>query len=115
MDFKHRILLKTQSALYVVAVGDGVKDIHTDWQFIEQNMFRQIMNMEEGGELDEFLLARFREMTRQLEDSPGLPGKLEKIQDHNAVIKKLFKVDEVLLSCKRVTMLLLYDYNTHSL
>lgn len=111
MDFKYRILLKTGGCtgdgltlpviIYVIAVADGFKDIHVDWQFIEQHMFRRIIALEQrDGSLDDFLLREFEKMTENMEDSPGLPGKLDRIQDHNAIIKRLFKVDDVLLGCK---------------
>lgn len=49
-DYRYRIILKLlatgdaqrggSGSIYVVAVSDTLKDIHTDWHWIEQHLFR---------------------------------------------------------------------------
>jgi hypothetical protein len=42
VDFKFRILFKGNTQLSVVSVGDTFKEVHCDWQWIEQHMFRYL-------------------------------------------------------------------------
>ena len=98
----------------VIACADSFKEIHSDWQWIEQNMFRRLLSSSqlqypddsapvgdvlEKSDVDisvEFL-NEFEQMTRHLVESPGLPGRLEKLSDMNVQIKQLFNMNETLL------------------
>jgi len=48
---------------YVVAVSDTLEQIHTDWHWVEQNLFRQMDELDQAT-LDEFLLAKFEDLAR---------------------------------------------------
>jgi hypothetical protein len=68
-------------------------------------MYERTSENEDGDllekEVDAFLYGEFEALTRHVEDSPGLPGRLDKIEDMNAQIRSLFKLeDEILLSCR---------------
>lgn len=45
-----------------MAVADSLDDIHTDWHWIEQNLFRKIGQIEDAQELFDFLMKQFVEL-----------------------------------------------------
>ena len=54
----------------MVAVSDTFDQIHTDWNWIEQNLFRQIGELDASA-VDDFLLAKFEEAARQTTQASG--------------------------------------------
>ncbi|KAI8822174.1 rab-GTPase-TBC domain-containing protein [Fimicolochytrium jonesii] len=76
MEYEFRIILKCPSRKteYVVAVDETFEKIHTDWNWVEQNLFMKLTELEASkapptrDQLDALLVRQFDELTDEVID-----------------------------------------------
>ncbi|KAJ3414905.1 hypothetical protein HDV05_005854 [Chytridiales sp. JEL 0842] len=108
-EFEFRIVLKcpTKKSDYVVAVDDTFEKIHTDWNWVERNLFLKLIEIEskkdemQKDQIEAMLLRQFEEITDEYMD-PRAAGIQSKMTDMRSQLFNLFPnlQDEVLLNCE---------------
>lgn len=114
MDYKYRILLKIDQAIpYVVSVSENWKEIHSDWQWIEQNLSTADYSNKTEVEVFELLYREFEKITNGMKgkylkiqavksyyfpDSPALPTRYFGLDDMSFLVQRLFRVEDQLIS-----------------
>lgn len=126
-EYNFRILLVSRDSgsnnshneSFVISVGNKFKEVYSDWQWIEQNVFRRISDLvlespsdgSSGGSISSpvtsehadykknnavlnKLLQEFQKMTADMKESPQLPFDLLRIEDMSALIRNLFEISQ---------------------
>ncbi|KAL2911819.1 hypothetical protein HK105_208669 [Polyrhizophydium stewartii] len=113
MDYDFRILLRflSRKVEFVVAVDDSFEKIHTDWNWVERNLFLKLAEIDAASlsakpnttaeQIDSLLLRQFEEMTEEYgEADPQAAGAKAKMLDIQRQLIQIFPnaSDDVLLS-----------------
>ncbi|KAI9360414.1 rab-GTPase-TBC domain-containing protein [Zopfochytrium polystomum] len=106
-EFEYRIILRCPSKKtdFVVAVDDTFEKIHTDWNWVESNLYLKLLEIERSqdasalDQIDSALLRQFEEITHEALD-PRSVGIQAKMSDMRAQMFELFPSlqNEVLLN-----------------
>ncbi|TPX64567.1 hypothetical protein SpCBS45565_g05797 [Spizellomyces sp. 'palustris'] len=107
MEYEFRIILRCPSrkAEYIVAVDDTFEKIHTDWNWVERNLFLKLAEIDASGstftphQLDTILLKQFEELTEEAVD-PRAAEVQAKLQEVRKSLLPNFPIlsDEILLN-----------------
>ncbi|TPX34238.1 hypothetical protein SmJEL517_g03161 [Synchytrium microbalum] len=114
-DADYRIVMKCKGKKYgeqVVAVGDTFEAIHEHWNWIEQNLYLKLAELDTtmnsqgqkytSDDVDSFLIKQFEDLAEQLSTSlePRITGAVSRLTEKRAQLIHLFPglEDEVLLN-----------------
>ncbi|KAH6573779.1 hypothetical protein BASA61_005347 [Batrachochytrium salamandrivorans] len=111
LDYEYRILLRFNSrkADFIVAVDHSFDKIHTDWNWVERNLFIKLAEIDStslssklnttADQIDKLLLVQFGEMTEEYKD-PQVVGAMAKLQEVKSELIRVFPsaADDVLLN-----------------
>ncbi|KAI8926099.1 hypothetical protein BC831DRAFT_458036 [Entophlyctis helioformis] len=100
LEFDFRILLRfvSRKQVFVVAVDDAFDKIHTDWNWVERNLFLKLAEIDAASlsakphttpdQIDNQLLRQFEEMTEEYADpqAAGAKAKLLDIKNQLALV-----------------------------
>ncbi|KAI9095959.1 rab-GTPase-TBC domain-containing protein [Phlyctochytrium arcticum] len=107
MDYEYRIILRCPSrkADYVVAVDDTFEKIHTDWNWVERNLFLKLAEIDATksaitlDRLDSLLIKQFEELTEEVVDPRAAEVHARLLQVKNDLLPNFPTLtDEVVLN-----------------
>ncbi|KAL5033200.1 hypothetical protein RTP6_001200 [Batrachochytrium dendrobatidis] len=111
LEYEYRILLRfiSRKAEFIIAVDHSFDKIHTDWNWVERNLFIKLAEIDSAclsskpntttDQIDNLLYKQFGEMTEEYED-PQVAGVMAKLLDVKNQLTKVFPSaqDDVLLN-----------------